>query len=250
MRAILKFSIVSSFIFACSALAYVRSIYPKRDAIVPIRTAIGIATIIQVPDPIQSAIIGDASAYKIEYLNDAVTIKPLRFGARTNLYLITQKRRYNLQLWTTSQGDSDYVVYIKEGVRAAPVRWTVIHLVSKAEGTDLAVTNDGHTAQGYLLIDGSYVPGESTSTYSKANPGGPATTESLLMPKDFWVYQGKTPVAIDTLYLSKRQGSTKAPVHWSVSINAVGLHPRRPLVILVKGVHSMRVTIPARFIWQ
>src|SRR6185437_1616257 len=83
-----------------AANAHVRSVYPRLDEIIVVRAAIGIATIIQVPQAIQSAIIGDQSGFKVEYLYDAVTIKPLRYGVKTNLYLVTQNHRYNLRLLT------------------------------------------------------------------------------------------------------------------------------------------------------
>ena len=83
-------------LLASSSFANVKTVTPKTDEILEIKTALGIATIIQVPDSVQQAIVGDQSAYRIEYVDKAVTIKPLRYGAKTNLYLFTQKRRYKI----------------------------------------------------------------------------------------------------------------------------------------------------------
>src|SRR5580704_8633889 len=82
------------------AFAHIHSVKMKPDQILLVKTALGIATIIETPETVQSAIIGDQSAFKVEYLDRAVTIKPLRAGAKTNLYLQTANRRYDLRLET------------------------------------------------------------------------------------------------------------------------------------------------------
>ena len=245
---ILRFSLFSSFIFACTAFAYVRSVYPKRDEILPIRTAIGIATIIQVPDAIESAIIGDASAYKVEYLNNAVTIKPLRYGARTNLYLVTKSERYNLQLEAVAQSSADYVVYVKDGVRTKPIRWAEVHLIFRKYFTNLTVMRIGHTNGGFLLINGSYSSRSAAPELSDENPNDTGA-KTRLNSKYFWIYQGKSPIEIDTLYLSNPSLSRKDAVDWSASINLSAVNRHKPLTIEIKGVHTARVAIPARYLW-
>ncbi len=72
-----------------TAKADVRHISTKKDQITKARTALGIATIIQVPDRPTSVVIGDQNSFKIEYLNKAITIKPLVANASTNLYIYT-----------------------------------------------------------------------------------------------------------------------------------------------------------------
>ena len=70
------------------AFAHIHTVKMKPDQILLVKTALGIATIVETPESIQSAIIGDQSGFKIEYLDRAVTIKPLRASARSNLYQI------------------------------------------------------------------------------------------------------------------------------------------------------------------
>lgn len=81
----------------------VRRVQVQGDRIVTIRTAIGIATIIQVPDSPNSVVVGDQSTFKVEYLDRAITIKPLTFGAKSNLYVYTDWKRYNVQLISGSE---------------------------------------------------------------------------------------------------------------------------------------------------
>src|SRR5690606_17824343 len=91
----------------------VRKVEVKPDQIVTVRTAIGIATIIQVPERPNSIVVGDQSAFKVEYLDQAITIKPLHGSAKSNLYIYTDYRRFNVQLVTTSEPAADYVVYLE-----------------------------------------------------------------------------------------------------------------------------------------
>lgn len=91
------------------ALGKVRKVEVKTDQIVTVRTAIGIATIIQVPDRPNSIVVGDQAAFKVEYLDQAITIKPLHGGAKSNLYIYTDYRRFNVQLVTSTEAAADYV---------------------------------------------------------------------------------------------------------------------------------------------
>jgi type IV secretory pathway VirB9-like protein len=100
--------------------ARVRTVEIKKDQIVTVRTALGVATIIQVPDRPTSLVVGDQTAFKVEYLDQAITIKPLHGGARSNLYIYTDYRRFNVQLMTTTEVSADYVVYL-ESQNAKPL---------------------------------------------------------------------------------------------------------------------------------
>lgn len=100
------------FPIASFASERVRHVVVQKDQIITVRTAIGIATIIQVPDRPNSVVVGDQNAFKVEYLDQAITIKPLHGGAKSNLYVYTDWRRYNVQLITGSEAAADYVVYL------------------------------------------------------------------------------------------------------------------------------------------
>ena len=100
-----------TFPVASFASERVRHVAVQKDQIITVRTAIGIATIIQVPDRPNSVVVGDQNAFKVEYLDQAITIKPLHGGAKSNLYVYTDWRRYNVQLITGAESSADYVVY-------------------------------------------------------------------------------------------------------------------------------------------
>ena len=107
----------------------VRHIECKNDQIVTVHAAMGIATIIQVPDHPNSVVVGDQDKFKVEYLDQAITIKPLRAGSKSNLYVYTDYQRFNVQLLTGADPIADYVVYLENvkprNKQSKPfLRWT------------------------------------------------------------------------------------------------------------------------------
>ena len=111
MKTILGMIILSSTVYL-HANQKVRRVEVEKDQIVKIKTAIGIATIIQVPDRPNSVVVGDSNSFKVEYLDQAITIKPVARGARSNLYIYTDWRRFNVELITGNDATADYVVYL------------------------------------------------------------------------------------------------------------------------------------------
>jgi hypothetical protein len=151
------FAFLLQFAFVpAKANAGVRHISTKKDQIITVRTALGIATIVQVPDRPTSVVIGDQASFKVEYLDKAITIKPLIAGARTNLYVYTDWQRYNIKLVPTSKVSADYVVYIKpKVVRKKPekIKWKKFSNYLKNEKIKLSVSKIGNTKNGLYLID-------------------------------------------------------------------------------------------------
>ncbi len=111
-QSVLFFSLLLLF-YSMVSSAKVRSVNVDGDQVVTVKTSIGIATIIQVPDRPNSVVVGDQDSFKVEYLDQAITIKPLVAGAKSNLYVYTDWHRYNVELISGPQGTSDYVVYLK-----------------------------------------------------------------------------------------------------------------------------------------
>jgi type IV secretory pathway VirB9-like protein len=95
------------------ASSRVKKVEVQKDQIVRVNTALGIATIIQVPDRPNSVVVGDQDAFKVEYLDLAITIKPITAHGKSNLYIYTDYRRFNVELATGSESAADYVVYLE-----------------------------------------------------------------------------------------------------------------------------------------
>ena len=164
---------ILTILFVYISNAQVRSLYPKQDEILTVRTALGIATIIQLTDVIQSAIIGDQSGFRVEYIDKAVTIKPLRYGVKTNLYLVTEKKRYNLRLMTLNQETADFIVYIKEPTVIETVKWKYLNQTIKNKSGSLNITRVGRSTKGFILIEARLIPSQDTA----------------FLPKHIWIKQ-------------------------------------------------------------
>jgi hypothetical protein len=151
MLKIILFLFLSGNVFA----ARVRHVEVTKDEIVPVRTSIGIATIIQVPDRPNSVVVGDQDSFKVEYLDQAITIKPLVSGARSNLYVYTDYRRFNIELITGPQAVSDYVVYLKQPKtkKPDPVQWKQFSNSLSNDEIRLAVKRIGTFNNEILLIE-------------------------------------------------------------------------------------------------
>ena len=144
------------FLLPLSTWARVRTVEVKKDQIVTVRTALGVATIIQVPDRPNSLVVGDQSAFKVEYLDQAITIKPLLGSARSNLYIYTDYRRFNVQLVSGPESVADYVVYLEnpqEKVKGSAIGWRSYRNHLKNEALVLETKRLASTADGVLLIE-------------------------------------------------------------------------------------------------
>ncbi len=154
-KIVFAFLLLFAFVPA-KANAGVRHISARKDQIITVRTALGIATIVQVPDRPTSVVIGDQASFKVEYLDKAITIKPLIAGARTNLYVYTDWQRYNIKLVPTSKVSADYVVYIKPKVvqkKPEKINWRKFNNYLRNETVKLSVSKIGNTKNGLYLID-------------------------------------------------------------------------------------------------
>ena len=221
-------------LLAFDADAHVKSVVPKPDELLLVKTALGIATIIQTPLPIQSAIIGDQSGFKVEYIDRAVTIKPLRYGAKTNLYLMTEKKRFNIRLVTLTQDQSDYVVYIKDEKANADVRWKPFEKEVMANGVRLKINRVGQSAQGYLLVEG------------RLSSETPLNVKS----ENFWILQNERSKIIDSLFISNLNVTPKQPASIGISISKADLVTNQPFVLQLRLTKTLSIQFPGGLVWK
>ena len=189
----------------------VRRVQVSKDQIVTVRTAIGIATIIQVQDRPNSVVVGDQDSFKVEYLDQAITIKPLSSGAKSNLYVYTDWRRYNVELVAGSEAAADYVVYldnpvekqIKTPVDSSQVKWTkfVNHLQNG--NIKLEVIRLGRAKDGVLLVE--------FLINSK--------TKESFRPEWLWLTQNGITRPIHNLFLSNLEVKQSVPVKGIFQLN-------------------------------
>lgn len=70
---------------------------PSRDQVVPVHTALGHLTVIEVGEPVVTVAAG-SSAFKIEWRDSKVFIEPTEQGVTTNLFVWTASSRLNYEL--------------------------------------------------------------------------------------------------------------------------------------------------------
>lgn len=228
---------VLMFLLPLSTWARVRTVEVKKDQIVTVRTALGVATIIQVPDRPNSLVVGDQNAFKVEYLDQAITIKPLHGGARSNLYIYTDYRRFNVQLVTTAENAADYVVYLenpKEKIKSSPVGWRDYRNHLKNESIVLETKRVARTADGVLLIEFEVRSG----------------VKERFRPEWLWLTQAGITRPIHGLALSTQDLKPGHPINGIMQVHRNDISPAEPLRIELRRKKTSYLTIPKRFVWK
>ena len=161
-----------------------------------------------------------------------MTIKPLRAAARTNLYLKTANRRYDLRLETGRQEAADYVVYLKSTATRGGGSWKNVSRVVSGKSLTLKCVRISRR-QDAILLD--------LRLSSK--------DKEKLSPEKIWVKQGADSKVINSLFLSKLEISD--PVLIGVSLQTSDLLKDRPIEIVVNGDHeTILLELPAEVLWK
>lgn len=226
--------LASSFSFAAERVRHVQC---HDDQIVTVHTALGIATIIQVPDRPNSVVVGDQDKFKVEYLDQAITIKPLQGGAKSNLYVYTDYRRYNVQLVTGAEAASDYVVYLenqkqKQKEVANPLRW--MKFVRSVNNDDVTITTKrlGHASEGVLLIEFQVSSSKPTD----------------FRPEWIWISQDGKTRPIQNLFLSSVNLSE--PAQGTIQLLWRDIDPNRPMRIELRKKKINYIVLPKALQWK
>lgn len=243
MRA--KFLIL--FVFAIIAInsngaERVRRVTVQGDQIVTVRTSIGIATIIQVPDRPNSVVVGDQDSFKVEYLDQAITIKPLSDGAKSNLYIYTEWKRFNVELVSGSEAIADYVVYLENPKEKLPersivdtgIRWTPFKNSLRNESLQLEVKRLGKTRDGILLI-------EFLVTSKK---------KEEFKPEWIWLTQNGEMRAIHNLFMSSLESTPQRSINGILQVREADLNPTEAMRIELRRQKVSYLTIPKASTWK
>lgn len=217
----------------------VRHIECHTDQIITVRTALGIATIIQVPDRPSSVVVGDQDKFKVEYLDQAITIKPLRAGAKSNLYVYTDYQRYNVQLVTGAESSSDYVVYLenlktKQKEKSVPLKWTT--LVRSAANSEIIFETKrlGRANEGAILIEFQIK----------------ALRKVMLNPEWIWITQNSMARPIQNLFLAKLELSAGDRTQGVIQILWRDIDPTKPLRLELRRQKTSVLIIPKVDQWK
>ncbi len=106
--------ILTLFLFpsTLSQASPIREVTPNSSKLIPIHTSLGYSTILEFQEKPVSSILGDQDAFKLEYVGNSITLKPLFHSAKSNLFIYTGFDRFNFAITTTPPPNTDYVVRI------------------------------------------------------------------------------------------------------------------------------------------
>lgn len=221
------------------AEARVRRVEVKSDQIVTVRTALGIATIVQVPDRPNSVVVGDQESFKVEYLDQAITIKPLHGSAKSNLYVYTDYQRYNVQLVTGAESVADYVVYLenpkqKTAATKSSLIWTTFRNHLKNDALSLEVRRLGRGKDGVLIVEFSL------RGHKKEN----------IKPDWIWLTQNGVTRPIHNLFLSNLEVQIGNDALGLIQIMRKDIEENEPLRIEMRRKKLSYLTIPKVVSWK
>lgn len=223
--------------FSEVTFARVRKVPVSGDQIVTVRTAIGIATIIQVPDRPNSVVVGDQDSFKVEYLDQAITIKPLHPGAKSNLYVYTDWKRYNVQLTTGAESSADYVVYLEnpktKTTRSTTISWRTFANNLKNETLTLETRKLGTPREDLVAIEFEV----SSSKKEKFDPSW------------LWITQSGQTRVIHNLFVSSLNLAPKTKVNGVIQILKSDINLNEPMRIELRRKKLSYLTIPKVDSW-
>ncbi len=214
----------------------VRKLFLEPDEIAEVRTAVGIATIIQVPDRPTSVVLGDTNAFRVEYLDTAITIKPLNFSSKSNLYIYTEARRFNVSLLTSSQANADFIVYLKSEKLVVPPlkeQWRKFEVKKNNGNLKLTVRRLGLVGN-HLLVDFSLS----------------AKKDITFNPAWIWLTQKGKTVPINGLNLTGTKLTSKNQINGGVVIRKEDVTGPAALTFELRADSPITIKLPGVSAWM
>ena len=220
----------------------VRRVAVQGDQIVTVKTSLGIATIIQVPDRPNSVVVGDQDSFKVEYLDQAITIKPLSGGAKSNLYIYTDWRRFNVALISGSEAIADYVVYLdipKEKPQTTSnkdsgIKWTDLKNSLKSDTLSLSIKRVGRTKEGILLVEFLVS----------------STVKEVFKPEWLWLTQSGETRTIHNLFMSALEVNPLRPISGVLQMREIDLTVNDPVRVELRRKRTSYLTIQKVTSWK
>ena len=230
---------IVALLYLCSSfcLARVRTVEVHADQVVTVKTSIGIATIIQVPDRPNSVVVGDQDSFKVEYLDQAITIKPLASGARSNLYVYTDWKRYNVELVTGPQAQADSVVYLAspkvKKPAEGPIHWKNFKNYLRNDKISLQVNRIGTFKKNLLLVEFTLL----------------STGKEKVSPEWFWITQNGESRPIQNLIFSSLEVVPKKAVRGLLQIQTEEVN-EGPIKLELRRNKLSFLTLPGKKLWK
>jgi hypothetical protein len=233
----------------------VRHVQVKGDEIAVVKTAVGVATLIQLPDKPSSVVVGDQGAFKVEYLDQGLAIKPLHGSAKSNLYIYTDWRRFSVQLVTGAASGADYVVYL-EALKSPPkldrtpvagrdrepsVQWKKCLRIAKGGGLLWRVTGLG-----------AVNPTDPAFSMRMIRFELSASSSTLVNPEGFWLTQGGRVRPLQRLILSDNRIASGGRIHGVIQIRRADLMAGEAIQLEIRrrGEKTLTLALPEEGKWK
>ncbi len=226
--------LISSSVFALNKS---RKIETSNDEVSEVKTALGIATKVILPEnPNLPPIIGDMGAFRVESIDKGYAIKPLRYGAKTNLFISTDSRSYSVKLLIVNQESADYIVYLvpKEIKTKNQIVWRDFKRKVKSETFSIETKRIGKSKDGFVVLEFSLT----------------SKMKNYIEPEWFWLRQGKESKSIHSLIFSSREIDSDKPVVAALTLDRRDLSSELTAVIEIKYREGLRLEIPREFLWR
>ena len=116
------FLLLSILLFMKSAESKsIRTVTVGEGEVVNVKTSLGYSTLLEFSSKPTSAVLGDQDAFKLEYVGNSLTLKPLLPRAHSNLFIFTEFDRFNCEIRTVSMDQVDYIVRIRAKEKSYPL---------------------------------------------------------------------------------------------------------------------------------
>ncbi len=231
---ILTIVMVSISVFALNKS---RKIETNNDEVSEVKTALGIATKVILPEnPNLPPIIGDMGAFRVESIDKGYAIKPLRYGAKTNLFISTDSRSYSVKLMIVNQDSADYIVYLvpKEIKTNNQIVWRDFKRKVKSETFSIETKRIGKSKDGFVVLEFSLT----------------SKMKNFIEPEWFWLKQGKESKSIHCLIFSSREIDSDKPIVAALTLDRRDLSSELAAIIEIKYREGLRLEIPREFLWR
>lgn len=232
--------IILAILFASTsvfALNKSRKIETSNDEVSEVKTALGIATKVILPEtPNLPPIIGDMGAFRVESIDKGYAIKPLRYRAKTNLFISTDSRSYSVKLLIVNQDSADYIVYLvpKEIKTKNQIVWRDFKRKVKSETFSIETKRIGKSRDGFVVLEFSLT----------------SKMKNYIEPEWFWLKQGKDSKSIHSLIFSSREIDSDKPVVAALTLDSRDLSSELAAVIDIKYREGLHLEIPKEFLWR
>ena len=121
----------------------VKELKLKPQEVGVVNTAVGYSTVVQLSQKPLNVVIGDQTSFRVEFINDSITIKPLRPGAKTNLFIFTENDRFNLTIRVGPAAAVDYVVRVRR-IFSDPQKTVQLNLTRSKNGLTFTLLRITH----------------------------------------------------------------------------------------------------------